>query len=50
VPALAVMPRFENVAIPLTAVAVAVPISVPPELIDAVTVAVELVTVALEAS
>jgi hypothetical protein len=44
------MPRFENVATPFTAVAVVVPISVPPALTEAVTVAVELVTVLLETS
>ena len=46
------MPRFENVATPFTAVAVVVPLKVPPApaVIAAVTVAVELVTVLLETS
>jgi hypothetical protein len=47
------MPRFENVAIPLTADAVVVPLSVPPAppVIAAVTIVEEsLVTVLLETS
>ena len=47
VPSAAVMPRFVNVATPATAFGLVVPISVPPALTVAVTVAVDSRTVKL---